>query len=100
VFQNSPYKSPDPGPGVGAGFGIGVLVYVCSLVVEFFIVSSAFPHTGFNSMTSANLIAHLVIDGGLIWYSLASKRKGLAQGLIISLALTFLLDSACWKMVR
>ena len=97
---DSPYENPDPGPGVGAGFGVGVLVYVLSFTVEFFIVTNAAPNVGFGTITSANLIAHLAINGGLIWYSLASERKRFAQGLIISAALVFLLDGLCWDVVR
>jgi hypothetical protein len=89
MFQDSPYKNSDPGPGIGAGFGTGVLVYIVSLILAIFIVPFEMPHAGFRADTSANLISHLVIFGGLIWGSLAKNRKSFAQGLIICAALGF-----------
>jgi hypothetical protein len=78
----------------------GVLVYVLSFLLVLFIVTNAFPGARFTTYTSANLITHLVINGGLIWNSLASKRNRFAQGLIISAVLAVLLDGACWSVVR
>jgi hypothetical protein len=97
---DSPYEKHDPGPGVGAGFGIGVLIYVVSWFLVTVVEINAFPIATIATYTSANLIAHLLLNGDLIWGSLATYRRSCAQGLIICGALGFLLDSACWGVAR
>jgi hypothetical protein len=93
-------KNPDPGPGVGAGFGTGVLTYVALLLLGIFFAFNVFSGYGIGALISTNLIVNLVIDGGLIWHSLANNRKSFAQGLIIYPALAALLDNACWKIAH
>jgi hypothetical protein len=97
---DSPNASPDPGPGIGAGFGIGVLVYIASwfalLVMDMYVFSDQTVRT----YTFANLIAHIVLNGGLILRSLARGQKNFAQGLIMCAAMSVLLDGACWHLAR
>jgi hypothetical protein len=93
-------KNPDHGPGIGAGFGTGVIVYVVSLFLSISFALDGFRGEGIGAFVSTNLIVNLLIDGGLIWHSLANNRKSFAQGLIICAAIAALLDSACWKIAH
>ena len=98
--QYSPYNRPDPGPGVAAGFWIGVLAYIFSFGFVISVLTRVLPASGFTIITFANLLTHLLLNGGLILYSLGTDRKKFAKGLIIAASIAFLLDSACWGFLR
>jgi hypothetical protein len=97
---NSSEEKHEPGPGIGAGFGIGVLAYLATFLFVFFVAFNFLSESKANTYTLTNLIGHLVVYGSLIWRARVRKQTEYAQALIICAAFAFILDSACWGLLR